>query len=83
MSHTADTVDLVALRSKYTAERDRRIHPDGARQYRPAADEFGYYAKDPYTPRRERQTREVLVIGSCPAAGRRCRGGHRRGRRQE
>ncbi|WP_017589625.1 flavin-containing monooxygenase [Nocardiopsis ganjiahuensis] len=62
-----DETDLEALRAKYAKERDRRIRPDGATQYRSAAGEFGYYAKDPYTPRVEREpltdTVEALVIG--------------------
>lgn len=60
--------DLAALRTRYAQERDRRIRPDGARQYRRAAGTFGYYAKDPYTPRTERAPKhdrvEVLVIGA-------------------
>ncbi|MFC0108947.1 flavin-containing monooxygenase [Kibdelosporangium aridum] len=40
--------DPDALRAKYRAERDRRIRPDGAGQYRPAEGQFGYYAEDPY-----------------------------------
>ncbi|PSL00336.1 cation diffusion facilitator CzcD-associated flavoprotein CzcO [Murinocardiopsis flavida] len=60
-------IDLEALRARYARERDRRIRPDGSAQYRSAAGEFGYYAKDPYTPRTERapltDTVEVLVIG--------------------
>jgi hypothetical protein len=30
------------LRAKYREERDRRLRPDGAAQYRRAAGEFGY-----------------------------------------
>jgi cation diffusion facilitator CzcD-associated flavoprotein CzcO len=40
--------DPDAVRRRYRAERDRRIRPDGAAQYRPAEGEFGYYAEDPY-----------------------------------
>jgi len=60
--------DLEALREKYAAERDRRLRPDGAGQYRRAAGEFGYYARDPYTSWTERQALtdrvEVLVVGA-------------------
>lgn len=60
--------DVETLRTKYRAERDRRIRPDGLGQYRTAAGEFGYYAKDPYTERTEREPLtdniEVLVIGA-------------------
>ena len=65
---SAQDLNVEALRAKYRHERDRRIHPDGVRQYRRAAGEFGYYAKDPYTPRAERGPKtdrvEVLVIGA-------------------
>jgi cation diffusion facilitator CzcD-associated flavoprotein CzcO len=59
---------LEAARAKYRAERDRRARPDAATQYRRAAGEFGYYAKDPYTERTEREPKtdrvEALVIGA-------------------
>ncbi|MBT2486582.1 MULTISPECIES: NAD(P)/FAD-dependent oxidoreductase [unclassified Microbacterium] len=59
---------LQALREKYAHERDRRIRPDGATQYRSALGDYGYYAKDPYTRRVEREPLrdrvEVLVIGA-------------------
>ncbi|MEU4157336.1 NAD(P)/FAD-dependent oxidoreductase [Actinoplanes sp. NPDC026670] len=59
--------EIEALRAKYRAERDRRIRPDGATQYRRAAGEFGYYAKDPYTPFQERAPRtdrvDAVVVG--------------------
>ncbi|WP_181058125.1 MULTISPECIES: NAD(P)/FAD-dependent oxidoreductase [unclassified Pseudoclavibacter] len=61
-------IDLDAVRRKYREERDRRARPDGATQYRATAGEFGYYAKDPYTERTEREPREdrveALVIGA-------------------
>ena len=61
-------IDLDAIRARYAHERDRRIRLDGTRQYRSAAGEFGYYAKDPYTPFTERGPKtdrvEVLVIGA-------------------
>lgn len=61
-------IDLEEIRRKYARERDRRIRPDGLGQYRSAVGEFGYYAKDPYTPRSEREPRtdrvEALVIGA-------------------
>ncbi|GAA1463031.1 flavin-containing monooxygenase [Williamsia maris] len=66
-STTADDIDLDALRAKYAHERNRRLRTDGTDQYVPATGEFGYYAKDPYTPRSEREpltdTVEVLMIG--------------------
>lgn len=60
--------DLEALRAKYRAERDRRIRPDGASQYRHPAGEFGSYDQDPYAdpeftrePLRDRV--EAVVVG--------------------
>jgi cation diffusion facilitator CzcD-associated flavoprotein CzcO len=61
-------VDLEAIREQYRLERDRRIRPDGSKQYLGAAGEFGYYAKDPYTARVDREPRtdhvDALVIGA-------------------
>lgn len=59
---------LTALRQRYRLERERRVRPDGARQYRDAETEFGYYAADPYAGEpaaREplRDTVDVAVVG--------------------
>lgn len=60
-------LDLVALRAKYRAERDRRIRADGAQQYRATEAEFGSYAEDPYLPSQQREPLhdqvEVVVLG--------------------
>ncbi len=65
--HRFRAAELDALRARYRTERDRRIRPDGAAQYRRAAGEFGYYATDPYTERLEREPVrdrvEATVIG--------------------
>lgn len=65
-NHTSE-IDLDALRAKYAKERDRRVRPDADAQYHRTSGAFGYYAKDPYTPRTERapltDTVEVLVVG--------------------
>src|SRR5699024_12643782 len=62
-----DQIDLQALRAKYAKERDRRLRPDANTQYHRTSGAFGYYAKDPYTPRTEREpltdTVDVLVVG--------------------
>jgi hypothetical protein len=42
------TFDPETLREKYRAERDRRIRPDGSRQYRAPSGEFASYDEDPY-----------------------------------
>ncbi|MFE5815107.1 flavin-containing monooxygenase [Streptomyces sp. NPDC056479] len=59
--------DPEALRAKYRAERERRIRPDGNRQYRRTVDEFGSHADDPHTEFTEREplhdSVEVLVVG--------------------
>jgi cation diffusion facilitator CzcD-associated flavoprotein CzcO len=39
---------LAELRERYRIERERRVRPDGSRQYLGAEAEFGYYAADPY-----------------------------------
>lgn len=60
--------DPEALRERYRAERDRRIRPEGSRQYQPFAGKFGYYDEDPYAegefsrePLHDRV--EVLIVG--------------------
>ncbi|MGP3943340.1 flavin-containing monooxygenase [Streptomyces sp. 6N106] len=60
--------DPDALRAKYRAERDRRIRPDGRKQYRRIAGDFGSYAQDPYVePEFSREPLhdrvDVLIIG--------------------
>ncbi|MFE2746249.1 flavin-containing monooxygenase [Streptomyces scopuliridis] len=60
--------ELTALRQRYHLERERRVRPDGARQYQETEAEFGYYAADPYVrdvPEREpmQDTVDVAVVG--------------------
>ncbi|WP_416973706.1 flavin-containing monooxygenase [Streptomyces sp. 4F14] len=67
-SHPLSDTALTDLRERYRAERERRVRPDGARQYLGAAAEFGFYADDPYTPdtaeRQPLQDRvDVVVVG--------------------
>lgn len=61
--HTLDTA-----RKRYALERDRRIRPDGARQYRPVRAASSSSTKDPHTDRQHRAAVtdhvEVLVIGA-------------------
>ncbi|WP_031088623.1 flavin-containing monooxygenase [Streptomyces sp. NRRL WC-3549] len=62
------TDELTALRERYRHERERRVRPDGARQYLGTEAEFGYYAADPYTRgtgEREavHDTVDVAVVG--------------------
>lgn len=72
MTNTAPTNTMTAgeleeLRTRYRTERDRRIRPDGLRQYQGTRGAFGYWATDPYTPRTDRPAKtdrvEVLVVG--------------------
>lgn len=60
--------DIEEVRARYRAERDRRIRPEGRKQYRRAEGEFGYYAEDPYAegefdrePLEDRV--EALIVG--------------------
>ncbi|MFE2280885.1 flavin-containing monooxygenase [Streptomyces sp. NPDC059454] len=46
--HTQAPDELAALRRRYRRERERRVRPDGLRQYLGADAEFGFYAADPY-----------------------------------
>ncbi|MFH9469690.1 flavin-containing monooxygenase [Streptomyces clavifer] len=60
--------ELTALRQRYSLERERRVRPDGARQYQQPVAEFGYYAADPYvddvTERQPlRDAVDVAVVG--------------------
>ena len=47
-------IDKEALLTRYIAERDKRLRPDGNAQYIQLADKFAHYLDDPYTPRAER-----------------------------
>ncbi|MDQ0714873.1 cation diffusion facilitator CzcD-associated flavoprotein CzcO [Streptomyces luteogriseus] len=60
--------DPDTLRERYRAERDRRIRPDGNRQYRRTTGEFGHFDDDPHAEpgfTREPLTDQVdvLVVG--------------------
>ncbi|WP_030227272.1 flavin-containing monooxygenase [Streptomyces sp. NRRL WC-3626] len=59
---------LADLRERYRTERERRVRPDGTRQYLGADAEFGYFAADPHAgepagrePLRDRV--DVAVVG--------------------
>jgi cyclohexanone monooxygenase len=50
-SQTPHDIDIAALREKYRHERDKRLRPEGARQYVEAADDFAeVYEADPHSP---------------------------------
>ncbi len=65
---TPDDIDLVALRQKYLYERDKRLRPEGSKQYLELDGEFAeFYEVDPYTPVPVRdpvaEDVEVAVLG--------------------
>lgn len=43
-------IDVEALRQKYRTERDKRLRPDGNRQYQRLTGRFARWAEDTYTP---------------------------------
>jgi cation diffusion facilitator CzcD-associated flavoprotein CzcO len=47
-------IDKQALLAKYTAERNKRLRPDGNAQYLRLQGQLAHYLDDPYTPRTER-----------------------------
>jgi cyclohexanone monooxygenase len=50
-SQTPDDIDLVGLREKYRQEREKRLRPEGTRQYVEVAGDLArYYETDPYSP---------------------------------
>ncbi|MFJ9037340.1 flavin-containing monooxygenase [Streptomyces sp. NPDC102406] len=60
--------ETAALRERYRAERDRRVRPEGPRQYRSTNAEFGYFAADPYVGEIAeraplRDTVDVAIVG--------------------
>ena len=50
-TQTPDGIDIDALREKYLFERDRRLRPEGSKQYVELKDDFAEFAEvDPHTP---------------------------------
>ncbi|OBK17387.1 flavin-containing monooxygenase [Mycobacterium asiaticum] len=48
---TPDDIDIEALREKYRLEREKRLRPEGSKQYIELSDEFAdYYETDPHSP---------------------------------
>ncbi len=65
---TPDDIDLPALRAKYLHERDKRLRPEGSRQYLELEGDFAEFAEvDPHTPVTPRDRIsddvEVAVLG--------------------
>ncbi|UED87568.1 flavin-containing monooxygenase [Streptomyces profundus] len=68
LPHAPTPDEIAALRNRYRAERERRVRPDGPRQYRPAEADFGRYAADPHATAGEdreptRDSVDVAVVG--------------------
>ena len=73
MSEAANTgkpdlgFDPVALKTKYRAERDKRLRKDGNQQYVEISGQYAHYLEDPYVARIERAPMfdqvEVVVVG--------------------
>ena len=68
-SRTPENVDIPALREKYRHERDRRIRPEGQKQYfKPTGEVAANYAVDPHTPLATRapisEDIDVIVLGA-------------------
>src|ERR1700730_10930891 len=50
-TETPDDIDLPALREKYRQEREKRLRPEGSKQYIELVDDFAdYYETDPHSP---------------------------------
>src|SRR5271163_4003118 len=50
-TQTPDGIDIDALREKYLFERDKRLRPEGSKQYLELKDDFAEFAEvDPHTP---------------------------------
>jgi cyclohexanone monooxygenase len=50
-TQTPDDIDLAVLREKYRRERDKRLRPEGSKQYIELVDDFAdYYETDPHSP---------------------------------
>ncbi len=66
---SADEIDIAALKEKYRYERERRMRPDGQKQFAKTTEEFKEeYLHDPHTPVEPRdpisEDLDVAVLGS-------------------
>lgn len=65
---TEDEIDVPALREKYRQEREKRLRPEGSKQYIELKEDFaGYYEIDPHSPDLVRdpisEDVDVVVLG--------------------
>ncbi len=67
MSEQPTDGDIERLRERYRIERDKRLRPDGNRQYKELTGAYEEFDRDPYTERVEREPvareTEVVVVG--------------------
>lgn len=66
---SADELDLPAIKAKYLEERNKRVRPDGQKQYAKTTEEFAEeYLHDPHTPVVPRdpisEDLEVAILGT-------------------
>jgi cyclohexanone monooxygenase len=67
-TRTPKNVDIAALRERYHCERDKRVRPEGERQYVETSEDFSdFYEVDPYSPPVERdpisEDLDVAILG--------------------
>src|ERR1700753_1010510 len=67
-TQTPDDIDIDALREKYLRERDKRLRPEGSKQYLELKDDFAEFSEvDPHTPVTPRtpidENIDVAVLG--------------------
>ena len=67
---SAGTIDPVALKAKYLAERDKRLRADGVEQYIPVDGAFSHFAADPYVKRIEDTIGIPQVVDTLAEASR-------------
>ncbi len=68
-TRTPAEIDIPSLREKYRQEREKRLRPDGQRQYfRPSGEVVASYAADPHQPIQAREPIseeiDVIVLGA-------------------
>ncbi|MFC4314553.1 flavin-containing monooxygenase [Steroidobacter flavus] len=67
-TRTPAEIDIPSLRDKYRVEREKRLRPDGQRQYfRPSGEVVASYAADPHQPIKSRapvsEEIDVIILG--------------------
>src|ERR1700757_3670918 len=69
-TQTPQDIDIHALREKYLFERDKRLRPEGSKQYLELKDDFAEFAEvDPHTPVRPRTPIDEDIEGGGLGGG--------------